>query len=112
MEVASSYKERGSVMDMAELLRWALGCVALLSIGCGVDAGETGSGGGGGSGGSSSVCPEDPADGPVLPECGVWVSIGNGHDDADGTQDAPVASLTRAIELAEKGPGRVYACDE
>lgn len=111
-----------------------MGLVALSAIGCGDGSAQTlaggaagmaGAGGAGaiggscgmGSGGSSGsgaagapVCPEDPADGPVAPECGIWVSQGLGCDGNDGTQAAPVASLTRAIELAAEGPGRVYAC--
>lgn len=58
------------------------------------------------------ACPEDPAQGEVRPECGVWVSASTGDDGHDGTQAAPVQTLFRAVQLAA-GPGgarRVYAC--
>jgi hypothetical protein len=48
----------------------------------------------------------------VPEECGIWVSVSLGNDSNPGTQAAPVATLKHAIELAEKGPGRVYACNE
>ena len=107
-------------MGMLERMRWTVGLVVVLAVGCGVDPGDTsdggaggaGAGGTGGSGGSAPMCPDDPMEGPILPECAIWVSVSLGDDDADGTQDAPVATLTRAIELAEKGPRRVYACNE
>ena len=57
-------------------------------------------------------CPNDPVEGPVAESCGIWVSAGQGDDANNGTQAAPVASLMRAIELAAKGPHRVYACGE
>lgn len=109
---------------MKELRRWVFGLVALLTVGCGVDPGDSSGGGGsagsgdpggggtGGSGGTGLQCPDDPALGPVAPECGIWVSAGKGDDTAEGTQDAPVATLTRAVELAAKERGRVYACAE
>jgi hypothetical protein len=48
----------------------------------------------------------------VPEECGIWVSVSLGNDSNPGTQAAPVATLKHAVELAEKGPGRVYACNE
>lgn len=79
--------------------------LALHSVGCGTDS-DGGSGGGGGG----PTCPDDPADGPVDPECGIWVSVSLGNDANPGTQSAPVATLQQAVDLAESGPGRVYAC--
>ena len=70
-----------------------------------------GTGGSGGEGGGP-VCPEDPAEGPVPEECGIWVSASLGRDDNEVTYAQPVASLTHAIELAHEGQGRVYACGE
>jgi hypothetical protein len=108
---------------MIELMRWTIGLALVGAVGCGVGpsgtggaaggAGTTGSGGTSGSGGTGSglVCPGDPADGPVpASDCGIWVSTSLGDDANDGSQAAPVATLTHAIELAAKGPGRVYAC--
>lgn len=95
---------------MVELRRWAIWLAILGAVGSvGCDAGETGGTGGTGGG---AACPDDPSDGPVSEACGIWVSAGRGKDTNDGTQGAPVATLTHAIELAEKGPHRVYACGE
>ena len=75
--------------------------------------GGSGTGGEGGSGGGeANPCPDDPADGPVAPECGVWVAASWGADAKDGTQAAPVATLAAAVELALNGTGRIYACGE
>lgn len=83
---------------------WAVGFVFLGAAGAlGCDSGETTEG---------PTCPDDPAEGPVLEECGIWVSAAKGDDMNKGKQAAPVATLARAIELAEKGPRRVYACGE
>ena len=96
------------------------GLMALLLVGCGVDPGDTSTGGSagstsdtGGTGGSGGglPCPDDPIDGPVSPECGIWVRKA-GDDANDDTQNAPVATLAQAIALAAEGPGRVYACGE
>src|SRR5690606_35755345 len=113
----------GSVADMTKLLRWMVALAAVNAVGCGVDPGETsngGSAGTGGAGGSSASggtggapdCPEDPALGPVPPECGIWVSASQGLDANAGTQAASVRTLARAIVLAAEGPRRVYACNE
>lgn len=106
-------------MRMVELACLVMGLALLGAVGCGVGPGV--SGGAAGSGGSSGtagsggtggglVCPEDPVKGTVAPECGIWVSVSLGDDAHDGSQGAPVASLTHAVELAAQGPGRVYAC--
>lgn len=76
-------------------------------------AGGAGTGEGGDAGGSDLVCPVDPMDGEVADRCGVWVSAALGDDDNPGTQEEPVRTLTRGIELANPenaGPGRLYAC--
>lgn len=97
---------------------WVVGVVALGLLSCAVgcspsDSTTDNTGGAGGSGGAPA-CPDDPADvdGDVPQVCGIWASAGMGNDANDGTQAAPVASLTRAIELAQKGPRHVYACGE
>lgn len=78
-------------------------------------AGEAGSGGAGGGGGEGggAVCPEDTIDGVVVDTCGVWVSAALGDDANPGTQEQPVRTLARGIELADPknlGPARLYAC--
>jgi hypothetical protein len=135
MEVESSFQERGSVMNTQRISWLAAGLVVLGSAGCGQDpvdpstssggtggtaassgaggtSGSTGSGGAGATGGTGPVCPDDPADGPVAEECGVWVSESLGDDENPGTQSAPVASLTHAIELAKDGTRHVFTCGE
>lgn len=106
---------------MKRLVHWAAALVATLASGCGVDLGDTwsvstgaGGDGGGGAGGTGSIslCPEDPARGPVHPDCGIWVSTTDGDDAQPGSQTEPVRTLARAIELAAEGTGRVYACNE
>ncbi len=83
---------------------WTVGLVILGAVGAlGCEPGETV---------GEPTCPDDPAYGLVPEKCGIWVSAGKGDDTNDGTQAAPVATLMHAIELAEKGPGRVYACGE
>ena len=85
------------------------------AAGRGGDAGSSGAaghGGDGGTGGGAPVCPEDPAEGPIEEACGVWVSATLGADTNAGTQAAPVKTLTRAVELAAAGAGRIYACAE
>jgi hypothetical protein len=57
----------------------------------------------------------DPSASPSQEPCvvddayGIFVAL-QGDDANDGTRAAPVNSLRRAIELAQAGPGRVYAC--
>lgn len=117
-------------MNVRIFLRLAAVLMTLSAMGCGTgetassagtagsggggDGGSTGAAGSGGSGGSGggSMCPDDPADGPVAEACGIWASASMGDDANEGTQAKPVKSLTRAIELAADGPGRVYACAE
>lgn len=118
--------------NVKNFLGLVAGLVMLGALGCGVGAtessgntagssGDAGSGGAagsssssGGSGGGAPVCPDVPwqSKQPVPEACGIWVSISLGDDANEGTQAAPVKSLTRAIELAAEGPGRVYACAE
>ena len=65
--------------------------------------------------GGEPSCPADPADAPhgeVPARCGVWVSASLGNDKNDGSPDAPVATLQRALTLALSGPRRVFACNE
>ena len=89
------------------------GLLGLGAVGCGVDPGDTSSGGGGSGGGP--VCNDDPMEGDaqVPPECGIWVSVSKGADTNPGTQNAPVQSLQRGVDLAdESGLRHVYACAE
>jgi hypothetical protein len=66
---------------------------------------------GGDDGGTPPACvPSANAD-PVSDACGVFVAKG-GDDSNDGTRESPVATLARAVELAQKESGRVYACAE
>ena len=85
------------------------------------EAGEcaTGAGGGGtttnsgGAGGSITppgCIPSENSD-PVEDDCGIFVSIA-GDDNNPGTKSAPVATLAKAINLAQPDKGRVYACSE
>src|SRR5262245_15909681 len=104
MEVEFWSRGRGRLASMVRSWRLAVGWVFLCAAGAvGCDAGETI---------GEPPCPEDPAEGDVSDECGIWVSTGKGNDMSDGTQAAPVATLMHAIELAEKGARRVYACGE
>jgi hypothetical protein len=78
---------------------------------------QDGNGPGPGSGGAGGEIPTDPscvpsaAQTPVGDDCGVFVSA-KGNNTASGTKAEPVKSIAKAIELAGKGTGRVYACAE
>jgi hypothetical protein len=88
--------------------------------------GDSGAGGEGGSGtgatgggttsragGGDTACPEDPAEGTVRDECGIWVRASWPGDDTNpGTQAAPVRTIAAAIALAQKGPEKIHACGE
>lgn len=81
-------------------------------------AGEGGASGSGGQGGTDATggaggqdrCPEDPSDGPVAEDCGIWVSALSGDDASTGTQLQPLHTLAKAIEIATERTGRIYAC--
>ncbi|NUQ78847.1 MAG: hypothetical protein HUU21_35430, partial [Polyangiaceae bacterium] len=49
--------------------------------------------------------------GAVEDACGVFVAA-SGDDANDGTRASPVATLAKAVKLAQAGSGRVYACAE
>jgi hypothetical protein len=70
-----------------------------------------GSTGSGGDGGADPACIPSQNAKAVADECGVFVAT-SGKDANDGTKDSPVATLAKAIDLARKGTGRVYACAE
>jgi len=107
------------------MARLAALVVTTLLVGCGVSGtcgcddscaatrscttGSAGTAGGSGTSTGSS-CPDDPADGDVDGTCGVWVSAILGDDTNPGTQDAPVRTLQRGVDLAPGG--HVYACAE
>lgn len=59
-----------------------------------------------------SECIADPSAGPAEDRCGVFVSASVGSDDNPGTRAQPVRSMAHAIDLAQGGPSRVYACAE
>jgi hypothetical protein len=82
--------------------------------GTGGDGGIGGTGGMSGTGGTDGgyACPEDPSDGEVREECGVWVSATHGDDTNAGTQTAPFKTIAAAIEAAKIGTKRIYACGE
>lgn len=65
-----------------------------------------------GTSGLDDGCPADPADGPIRPDCGVWVSATRGQDTYSGAQVAPVQTLKEAISRAQAGTKRVYACGD
>lgn len=55
----------------------------------------------------------DPAEDGIHGECpGIYVSSTLGSDENLGTQAQPVRTLGKALDLAQKGPRRVYACAE
>jgi hypothetical protein len=81
--------------------------------------GISGIGGAGGSGGEGSAPPTcDPSLSPGEEPCAVsetyavFVSPRTGSDTADGTRDAPLKSLSRALELAAETERFVIACAE
>ncbi|WP_433934633.1 hypothetical protein AB3662_08495 [Sorangium cellulosum] len=61
----------------------------------------------------ASPCDGDPATSPAKDGCGVFVAR-HGDDANDGTREAPVRTLRRAVEKASElgGTRRVYACAE
>ncbi|WP_437945881.1 hypothetical protein WME98_34035 [Sorangium sp. So ce296] len=61
----------------------------------------------------ASPCDGDPATSPAKDGCGVFVAR-HGDDASDGTREAPVRTLRRAVEKAAEpgGTRRVYACAE
>ncbi|WP_437912597.1 hypothetical protein WME73_36760 [Sorangium sp. So ce302] len=61
----------------------------------------------------ASPCDGDPVTSPAKDGCGVFVAL-RGDDASDGTREAPVRTLRRAVEKASEpgGPRRVYACAE
>ncbi|WP_437757891.1 hypothetical protein [Sorangium sp. So ce1389] len=61
----------------------------------------------------ASPCDGDPATSPAKDGCGVFVAR-RGDDASDGTREAPVRTLRRAVEKAAEpgGTRRVYACAE
>ncbi|MFO0590467.1 MAG: PGRS family protein [Polyangiaceae bacterium] len=71
----------------------------------------SGTGGSGGTGGTtvSPTCIPNQTGDPIEDGCGVFVSASKGKDSNDGeTKAAPVATLTKAIEIAKGQP--IYIC--
>lgn len=98
---------------MSKLFRCVSGLLVMAALGCETPSPQNEGGAGADSTGTGVPdCPVDPAEGHVAPGCGIWVSASMGYDNNSGTQVSPVRTLGRAIELAEEGPGRVYACLE
>jgi hypothetical protein len=76
--------------------------------GAGGAGGSGGTGGTGGDGGKPLHCV--PADDPTIPvdvNCGVFVSA-TGKDENTGEREAPVQTLSHALELSKGKP--IYAC--
>ena len=76
--------------------------------------GSSGSGGSGGSaGGGGTTCDATTPDEDscaITNDHGVFVSPDGNDDDGDGTQSAPFATLSKAIEAAATDDKHVYAC--
>jgi hypothetical protein len=68
-------------------------------------------GGAGGDGGVNIACVPSANAQPVDVTCGVFAAK-SGSDTNAGTKESPVATLAKAVELAKKESGRVYACAE
>jgi hypothetical protein len=72
---------------------------------------SSGPSGSGGDGGTNPACVPSENNGPVSDDCGVFVAT-SGKDGNEGTKESPVATLAKAVELAEGKSRRVYACAE
>ncbi|XYI02937.1 hypothetical protein ACMHYB_25555 [Sorangium sp. So ce1128] len=61
-----------------------------------------------------SVCVEHVAAGILDDGCGVFLAgnYGGGDDRNPGTKAKPVYTMTRAVDLARAGRGRVFVCNE
>lgn len=108
----------GVLAFTAALSAYATGCFSAsddceLNLSCGAPGGPGGPGAsassGAGGGMPDAKCVPSMNSSPVGDDCGVFVELG-GDDGKDGTKSAPVKSLVKAIELAQKGGGAVYAC--
>ncbi|NUQ72810.1 MAG: DUF1565 domain-containing protein, partial [Polyangiaceae bacterium] len=87
-------------------------CEANLSCGQpGGPGGMTSTSSGAGGGPPDAKCVPSSNAGPVSDDCGIFVELA-GDDARDGTKSSPVQTLTKAIELAKKGGGAVYACGQ
>ncbi|APR75130.1 Endoglucanase [Minicystis rosea] len=75
-----------------------------------LETSSSSSGGGGDSGPPAGCIPSENVD-AVPDSCGTFVSSSKGSDTSGkGTQDAPYATLTKALTMAKNKP--VYACGE
>ncbi|WP_437624980.1 hypothetical protein [Sorangium sp. So ce1151] len=61
---------------------------------------------------SEAACLQGLAELRVQDGCGVFASTTQGDDGNPGTMDKPVKTLARAIALAPRARGRVFACSE
>jgi hypothetical protein len=86
-------------------------CEKTLSCGSPSGTGTTSTTSTGTGGGPNAECVPSANASPIAEDCGVFVAL-DGDDAADGTQGEPVKTLLRAIELAQEGTGRVYACGQ
>ncbi|AUX29966.1 hypothetical protein SOCE836_020610 [Sorangium cellulosum] len=100
-------------------MRFTVGAwVLLLSsptvLGCGAETSTPPCADGGtcSAGPSEEACLEGLAALRVQDGCGVFASTTQGDDDNPGTMDKPVKTLARAIALAPRAQGRVFACTE
>ncbi|MGK3986354.1 hypothetical protein WME99_25130 [Sorangium sp. So ce136] len=95
-------------MDAASKGRRGLATLASIALGCGIAAVVCGCS----SGPTVPVCDEDPVVRPPEDGCGIFVSAGLGDDANPGSRAEPVKTLSKALELADMGSHRVYACAE
>jgi hypothetical protein len=88
-------------------------CQQNFALACfwGLQASGASSTGAGSDGGTPTECVPSENPDPVSDGCGVFVST-SGKDANEGTKESPVATLAKAVELAAKKGGRVYACAE
>ncbi|KYG10929.1 hypothetical protein BE21_09570 [Sorangium cellulosum] len=82
------------------LVSIALGC-GIAAVVCGCSPGPT-----------VPVCDDDPMVRPPEDGCGIFVSASLGDDANPGSRAEPVKTFSRALELADMGSHRVYACAE
>jgi hypothetical protein len=83
-----------------------------LALNCPPPSASASSSSGGPDGGTDPSCIPSQAKGPVSEACGIFVTSSQGSDMNTGSKATPVASLAQAIQLAQAGSRRVYACAE
>ncbi|WP_437765176.1 hypothetical protein WMF27_31360 [Sorangium sp. So ce281] len=93
---------------------WVLLLSSPAALGCGAEtsAPPCAEGGTCGAEPSEEACLEGLAALRVEDGCGVFASTTQGDDGNPGTMEKPVKTLARAIALAPRARGRVFACTE